>query len=167
VKCPTCGEDHGLLEPTFRRPDAIAAVPSSLRATHVFESDDLCALRARDATQQDRYFVRCLLPVPVRDHEDTRWGVWAEVSGPDSKTIYDAWDDPRQAERPAMDAQLANDIPGYPPTVGLPMRLRMSGPTTRPQLTFAADQSHPFALECRAGVTVHRVKEWLARMGAS
>jgi hypothetical protein len=134
----------------------------------VFESDDLCALRAQDAAQQDRFFVRCTLPVSLLDHagEITRWGVWAEVSGPDSKIIYDYWDDPAQPEQPAMEAQLANDIPGYPPTVGLRMRLRMRGTTTRPELVFAPDQSHPFALECRMGVTVQRVKEWLARIGA-
>lgn len=167
MKCPKCGEQHDLLDPVFNRPDAIAVIPPKLRPGNVMESDDLCALRAQDATQDDRYFVRCTLAVPLVDHDGdvTHWGVWAEVNGPDSKLIYDLWDDPAQTEQPAMDAVLANNIPGYPPTIGLPLKLRMTGPKTRPSLVFAPDQSHPFALECRAGVTVHRVREWLARMG--
>lgn len=169
MKCPKCGERHDLLEPVFKRPDAIAAIPAKLRPGNVMESDDLCALRAQDATQTDRYFVRCTLAVPLVDHdgEATHWGVWAEISGQDSKVIYDRWDDPAQAEQPAMDATLANNIPGYPATIGLALQLRMAGPTTRPKLVFAADQSHPFAVECRAGVTVDRVKDWLRRMGAA
>jgi hypothetical protein len=152
----------------FKRPDAIAVIPAKRRAGNVIESDDLCALRAKKATQTDRYFVRCTLAVPLVDHDGavTHWGVWAEVSGPDSNVIYDRWDDLAQAEQPAMDAVLANNIPGYPATIGLPLRLRMVSPTTRPSVALAPDQSHPFARECNAGVTIGRVKEWLGRMGA-
>jgi hypothetical protein len=151
----------------FKRPDAIAMIPPKLRAGNVIESDDLCALRAQDATQVDRYFVRCTLAVPLVDHDGvvTHWGVWAEVSGHDSKVIYDRWDDPAQMKQPAMDALLANNIRGYPATIGLRLRLRMAGPTTRPSVVFAAKQSHQFARECRAGVTIDRLKEWLGGMG--
>jgi len=167
MKCSSCGQEHDVLDPTFRRPDAVHQFPAAQRPGNVMEGDDLCAIRAQDASQVDRYFVRCTLAVPLLDHGDqtVHWGLWAEVDGLDSKRIYDLWDDPDQAAQPAIDARLANNIPGYPATIGLPLRLKMTGPRTRPALVFRAQALHPFAAECRAGVAIDRVFEWLARMG--
>ena len=167
VKCSTCGKQHDVLDPAFRRPDAVHSIPSELRAGNVMESDDLCAIRAQDSAQLDRYLVRCILPVRIVDHDGelTQWGLWAEVSAAVSKVTYDRWDDPDQATQPPLEGVLANNIPGYLATIGLPVRIQMNDPKSRPTLELAADAAHPFATECRNGVTIDRVLAWLSNMG--
>jgi len=162
MKCDSCGSDHELLDPAFRRPDAIHRLPKHLRAGNVIESDDLCALRARSDSETDHYFVRCTMDVSLLDRpgELTQWGLWAEIGGEDSARIRDLWTAPEQTGV-TFSATLANDIPGYAPTIGLPMRLQLTGPKTRPSLVFTAQARHPFVDECRAGVRVHRLAEWL------
>jgi hypothetical protein len=163
MKCSICGEEHELLEPAFARPDVIFAMTAEEKRGRVSESNDLCALRGVD--EPDRYFVRGVLPVRLLDAPDTTaWGLWAEVAEDDAKDIYDRWDDPDQAAHPAFEATLANQIPGYPDTLGLPLALRLTGPKTRPALAFAGSSIHPFVRECLAGVCVHRVMEWLGAM---
>ena len=91
----------------------------------------------------------------------TAWGIWAEVAESDFHQIVEKWSDPQQGELPPMEARLANGIPRYPETVGLPAMLQLTGPTTRPELTFDGSSIHPFVVECRHGVCTHRVMEWL------
>ena len=128
------------------------------------EDDDICALRGDKGTA-NRYFVRCTLPVQLLDAPGRScWGLWAEVSEPDSVVICNAWDDPNQNKLSPIEARVANRIPGYPDTIDLPVTLRLTGPTTRPELSMRSDSLHPFARECLAGVCTHRVQEWLEWM---
>lgn len=128
------------------------------------ENNDICALRGDDG-HADRYFVRCVLPVhPLDSGGNCCWGLWAEVSEEDSVVVWNAWDDPDQSTIPPMQAKIANRVPGYPDTVDLPVLLRLTGPTSRPELSLAGDSLHPFARECLEGVCTHRVKEWLDAM---
>jgi len=163
MKCPTCGDEHDLLEPSFRRPDAVVGLPRDERAQRVKETDDLCAIWAGSDDEPHLYFVRCVLPVRLLDAEgDTAWGLWVQVAETDFHRIAGAWSDPDQASLPPMDAWIANQVPNYPDTIGLPVTLRLTGPTTRPQLTLDPGSTHPFATECLRGVCVHRVMDWLA-----
>jgi hypothetical protein len=133
----------------------------------VLENQDICALRG-DGGHPNRYFVRCTLPVRLLDAPTTmRWGLWAEVAEKDSVIIWNAWDDPEQDKIPAMQASVANRIPGYPDTTGLPVLLRLTGPKSRPELSLRRDSPHPFVRECQAGVSIHRVREWLDALASS
>jgi hypothetical protein len=97
--------------------------------------------------------------------DSTRWGLWAEVAEKDLTRVLELWDSTSQAQEPPFTALVANHVPGYPETLGLPVQMRLTGPTTRPALAFDAAEQHPLAVECRAGVSVHRVMEWLNAMG--
>lgn len=164
MKCATCGEEHDLLDPTFLRPDAVVRLPAEERA-RVQSNNDLCRIRSVSGLEQDRYFVRCVLPVPLLDAgSDIAWGLWVEVVEADFRRVLDTWSDPDQASQPPMDAQIANQIPGYPNTLGLPVCLRLTGPTTRPEVAFAREVDHQFARECVHGVDVHKALEWLEAM---
>jgi hypothetical protein len=89
MKCPTCGEEHKLLDPIFRRPDAVVTLSEAERKSRVKENDDLCVIRAQDAEPADRYFVRCLLPVRLLDATSgINWGIWAEVAEADFRRIW-------------------------------------------------------------------------------
>ena len=63
MRCATCGEAHALLDPAFRRPDAVALMPPDERAERVKEDDDLCAIWATEKGKRHWYYVRCVLPV--------------------------------------------------------------------------------------------------------
>src|SRR4029450_5881419 len=108
------------------------------------------------------HFVRAVLPVNV-EHRDIpiRWGLWAEVSPQAFRRILELWSHPGQSTEQPFEAALANHIPSYPETLGLPCSLRLSGPTTRPSIGFPEHLDHPLAAEYRAGVTAHRAVEWV------
>ena len=88
MKCATCGDDHDLLDPTFRRPEAVVALAGNERANRVKEGDDLCVIRACADAEPHRCFVRCVLKVPLLDADgETAWGLWAEVEVTDFRRI--------------------------------------------------------------------------------
>jgi hypothetical protein len=165
MKCSQCDEDHVLLDPVFRRPEAVVILSDEERAFRVKDGNDVCFIREDASNLRIRYFVRCVLKVRLLDAEgESAWGIWAEVGEADCRRILDAWTDPDQAALPAMEATIANRVPGYPDTLGLPATLRLTGPTTRPALELTGDSIHPFAREVHAGVCTHRVMEWLEDM---
>jgi len=79
--------------------------------------------------------------------------------------VRELWSDPRQALEPHFQAKIANAIPGYPSTLNLPVFVQLTDPSTRAAAYFPAQLQHPFAVECRAGVTVPRVLEWFRSIG--
>jgi hypothetical protein len=165
VRCPQCNTEHALLDPTFKRPDDIFALAAEDRSRRAFESDDVCSMEPTEGGAR-RHFVRCILPVKLTDVPDsTRWGLWAEVAEKDLTRVLALWDSPLQAEEPAFAALIANHVPDYPETIGLPVQMKLTGPNTRPTLALDAASQHAFAVECRSGVSVHRAIEWLKAMG--
>ena len=162
MNCSVCGKENEVLDPAFRRPDAVAAMPENLRKLRVKENDDLCEIRTGVDAEPSRCFVRCVLKVDVLDHPDpVSWGVWVEVGKDDFQHVLDEWSEPIQTTEPAMTAHLANSIPGYSETIGLQMSMRLTGPETRPELLIDHSINHPFANDVRQGVSHQRVQEWL------
>jgi hypothetical protein len=167
MKCGQCDAEHALtdLEPSFRRPEDVVNLPQEVRERWVQEDDDLCRING-GGEAPDRYFVRCTLRVPLTDAGGSfNWGVWAEVDEPVFNRVLELWTDPDQASEPAMPARLANPVPCSPDTMGLPVELKLTSPKTRAALSFTPEPDHPFADECRKGVSVHRLIEWLEEMG--
>lgn len=165
MKCSTCGKEHDLLEPTFRRPDAVFKLQCELQTGKVKENDDLCTIEGQNEGESTRSFVRCVLNVALLDSEEaTAWGLWAEVNEADFQLIVENWTNPLQDKLPPIPALIANRVPGYPDTTGLRVKLKLTGPTSRPQLFLENDSAHPFARECLNGVCSHRVMEWLESM---
>jgi hypothetical protein len=164
VRCAICGEESDLLamEPSYGRPDAYFEVPKKQREYLTNFSKDDGRIRNADDTER-RYFLRVLLSIPIRGEErDVAWGVWVEVSAADWERAYDLWDDPRQGEEPSFPARLANTLRGYEGTLGLPGRVRLTGPKTAPLFELDADVGHPLAREQRTGVDAQRVIEWVS-----
>jgi hypothetical protein len=165
MRCSVCGAEHKVvdLEPSFSRPDEVVALPAELRAQRVKEDDDLCSMSGVDSP--DRYFVRCVLPVPLLDvGRSFNWGLWAEVGRAAFERVVELWRDPNQALEPAMAATVANQVPLSPDTRGLAVQMHLISPTARASLRVGSDDAHPFSVECRQGVTVHRLLEWLEAM---
>ncbi len=158
-RCAKCGAEHEFLDPVFVRPDAFLRLSKDVRQKFAHADDDLCRIALPD--QPVRFFVRCVLPVQVRDHQqDLWWGLWAEVAESTFNRIVELWESPGQDKEPLLDGSLANLIPGYPDTRQLQVRIRLIGPTSRPTLQFQVPFDHPFVEECVSGVDAHRAAEW-------
>jgi len=158
-QCRICGQEHEFLDPTFRRPEAYVRLDSRTRNEDARADDNLCLIELPG--EPPRYFVRGVLPVSVPERpEGLMWGLWAEVSEAAFRRVLELWSAPDQSSEPPFDAELANVIPSYVDTLGLPMRVYLTGPTTRPRFEFDATAHHPFVEECRLGVNAHRASEW-------
>ena len=167
MRCSVCGKEHDLLEPAFRRPDIIFALSPEEREARANEDDDMCRLGPGAGEPEGyRYFLRAVLPVRLVDAADsTAWGLWVELSEADILRVRELWTDPRQADEPPFSAVIANHVPGYPETLGLPVRVQLQDPPRRAELSFEPGTAHSFAAECEAGVSGHKVVDWLRTMG--
>jgi hypothetical protein len=158
-RCSTCGAEHKLLDPAFRRPEQYVRLAPELRQSHAKASDDLCRISLPE--ESTRYFVRGVLPVTVFGYPDgVWWGVWAEVAESSFNRIIQLWSEADQKGEPLFQGELANLIPSYPNTLGLRLFIRLTGPTSRPEFRFDAGEHHPFVSECEAGVDAHRAIQW-------
>jgi hypothetical protein len=155
-KCSDCGEMHPIsdIELTFRRPDDIAALPIEEIEERCQFNDDIYIL------DKKRYFVRGLIPLPVRDRfEPYSIGAWAEVSLESFQRIYDLWESDTQTAEPPFKGILANLVPGANNSLGSTLELQLTGPTTRPKFLItelgtelAKQQSH--------GISEHKAHEY-------
>ena len=162
VRCSTCGQEHDLsrTEPSFWRPDTFFSVPEEGREGRISHNDDTCLIASTDG-QGLTCYLRTVLEVPIKDEGRTiGWGVWVEVSDQVYQRVDELWEAPNQNEEPPLPCTLANDIPHYPSTRGLPGTIQLTGPTTQPSLVLASDLEHLFAVEAREGVHIERSLEW-------
>jgi hypothetical protein len=161
--CEQCGHTHDIssMEPAFNSPHAWWEISEDERARSKL-SNDLCMIFA-DGT---RGFIRAVLPIPVSGRAlPVSWGIWVEVDQATWETVLELWKDPRQHEHAPFDVTLANNIPGSPPTAGLPVQLHLTSPTTRPRVEIASDVEHPFAQQQREGVSESQIMAWLHAVG--
>ena len=128
--CSECGAVHSRadVELAFKLPDAIFALSAEERDARCIVGKEECTLDGQ------RYFLRGLIPIPVRGRERVYCiGAWAEIDAATRTRIRELWTDPLQSSEPPFAAILANSISLVPSTLGLPISLRLTGPTTRPE----------------------------------
>lgn len=163
-RCRSCTKLHqGLPELTFGAPDRYVLVPESERADRARLGTDYCVV-------DDCYFyLRCRLELPVRGFAETlRLGVWARI-GKDLFTTYfqRAGSVDELAIEPFF-CLIANDLPGYPGTNGLPGKVVAGeGRGGAPSLVPGAAE-HPLARDARDGLSIERALEIVhaSRLGA-
>jgi hypothetical protein len=159
--CTVCGKAHPRenMELTLHRPDAIAALPKEIRSERCKESDDLCTYWG-EGSESKRFFVRGVLPIPV-DGRDVpyRIGAWAEVDKNVFYRIVDLWQKANQSQEPPFSAVLANEIPPHRDALGLKVQLRLTSPTSRPDL-IVLDRSHALYHEQTRGISGHKAYEY-------
>ena len=163
MRCSECGRDHpeSHIEPFFERPDPYLALSPGEREKAKADRD-LCMIGCWDEDGH-RCFVRTVLFVPVRGRDrPIGWGLWVEVPPATFRCILESWRDEADPNAAPFSGRLANNLPGYPPSLDLPVLIRPSGPNTRPIIEFSSQVVHPFAGEAATGVTEHRVAEWLS-----
>ena len=137
----------------YDRPDAYYAVDEEERAQRCTMTSDLADVDGK------AFFIRCMLDVPVRgEQEPFGWGVWARVAEADFHRYRGLFRSADQCGEPPFPATLANQLPGYPQTVGVAASVQLTSDATRPTL-IVVDGAHPLAAEQKYGVGPERVLE--------
>lgn len=153
-----CGEEHSIdeIELTFRRPDDAAKLSAADRARLLEENSDLCGIEGK------RFFIRALLPLPVESRElPYSIGLWVDVTQATFDRVYNLWDSEDQLTEPPFAAHIANEIPTAAGSLGLNAKLRLTGPTTRPNV-FLQPSGHQLYTEQARGISAHRASEYSA-----
>ena len=162
ISCSICGEPHDLgnIDPAFTRPEAYVQIPPDQRGTRANHGDEGCIVVSEDGSTLT-YYVRAVLYVPIRgEAKPIGWGLWVEVDHATYMTVGDHLQDLHQSSLGPFPATLANRLPHYPETLGLPGTVQPTGPTTRPTFRFSPLSTHPFAKEALNGVLPERALEW-------
>jgi hypothetical protein len=155
--CATCGQDHEGLSTDwgFALPDEVWAIPEEERDAQARYDDDLCQWG-------DRFFIRCILPVPLKGTDDYfGWGAWAEVAAEVFERYLDLYDADGR-EEPPHPAKLANKLPPYAgTTLGTRMLIQLQTPDERPTLSLSEGDKSRLAQEQRDGIDAARHHEIL------
>ena len=152
--CEVCGKSHAgqSTDMAFSLPDEVWAIPEDERASRAKWTTDLCQMG-------EHYFIRCLLPIPFIDQPGyCGWGVWAQVEWPVFKRYLEIYDQDA-SEEPEAIGLLANAIPAYGESFGLPVRLHFASSTQRPRLSFSVAEERLLASEARTGISYARYHE--------
>jgi len=149
--CGICGETHpGLTTDwAYTLPDEVWALSEPERATRAKYDSDLCRL-------DNRYFIRCILPVPLTDQNEAFcWGAWAEVSEQTFYRYVELYEVDGSSE-PSHPGRLANALSPYGQTLGVPVLVQFGDPTKRPGLTALVNDHSLLAREQRLGIDAER-----------
>lgn len=140
-RCPCCGKAvQGVLDVGYDHPDAWPHASYRKNGGTVTVGQD--RLTADLCWSGNRFYVRGLLALPIRGTDATfAFGPWAEVSSPTFEAYRAVFGTPAEAALGASPAHLANALPGFPDSAGLPLMIRFAGGTDRPQFT-VSEPSH-------------------------
>lgn len=158
--CAVCGQSHAgaPTDTAYTLPDSVWALPLDEREDKAKWTTDLCSMG-------DDYFIRCLLEIPFTDQPGYYgWGAWAKVEKQDFRKYLEFYDKDGSIE-PPIPGTLANELPTYGATLGVPVLVRLRTSDQRPGIEFAADTDHPLAREARSGMSYARFHEVLLARG--
>ncbi len=98
--------------------------------------------RAFVALDDARFFVRCLLPIPVEGYGNWSAGVWIEVTKADFERVRAVWDDAEAYPALTFSGTIANDLAGdadLPVPFGTPVSLHVTN-VDEPPKVFASEE---------------------------
>ncbi|WP_105005255.1 DUF2199 domain-containing protein [Rhizobium leguminosarum] len=154
--CSICGIQHdGLItDRAYKLPDDVWSIPEAERSEKARFDSDLCQFG-------ERFFMRCILLVPFTNHPGAfGWGVWAEVDWPTFKRYLELYKVDGSSE-PAHGGLLANEIPGYPRTLGSEIEVNFGNASERPTIRLTPEDDSQLAEEQRRGMNHARHHEIL------
>jgi hypothetical protein len=156
MKCPNCDEEHEWweMEIGFEVPDPYLKLSREERSARCQINPDICVIDG------DRFFVRGVLQIPIRETERSfGWGVWAELS-PKCYQQYLKLEQIPELPQERIACQLASEVPSYADSLGLKLNLWVLGSTQRP-LFYVQDVEHAMGKDQQQGVSEIRVLTWL------
>lgn len=93
-----------------------------------------------------------------------RLGAWVEVGWPAFERYLQLYEADGTHE-PVIHGALANQLPCYGDTLGLPVQVQFQSSTSRPTISFPEEAAHPLAVEARGGMSYARFHEVLLTRG--
>ena len=145
--CNTCGDTHEGL-PTdlaWTLPDVVWSISEADRTSLAKFDTDRCQLG-------DRFFIRCILELPFREQSGYYgWGVWVELPESSFYRYVELYDEDGSSE-PVVSGHLANEIPAYPSTLGLPVTVQFQDSTSRPTVNVPTTSNHALAAAQFGGI---------------
>lgn len=154
--CRVCGRSHEG-QPTdygYLLPDVVWNEPPEVRQAHLDWATDVCSY-------QGRWFLRGVLEISFR-FEPGRfgWGAWIEVSEETIARFREHYGEKadHSAREPGM---LANRLPVYADTLGLPAEVQFGPLHLRPLLFLPESVEHLLATDQREGIDEARYHEIL------
>jgi hypothetical protein len=152
--CSICGKRCDELEPAFRRPDAVFAVPEQERDRRVRQSDDFVSI------DDEAFFIRGVVPIPVEDLDHPYcWGFWVKVARKHFEEYQRFFNVDPPRDHPGFEGTLANQTRHLAPTLGSPVNVGLQSGRHRPVIMLL-DESHTLAQDQARGVTRSRVHTW-------
>ena len=162
--CSVCGGTHAgeLRDVRLALPEPIFRLDEDERESRSWVGEDAAIFRDGD---RDRFFVRGLLELAVRDDEDGfRYGAWVEVGEEDYGALGELWHDPDGARAEPFRGTLANELAPYAFTEGLEVLVRLRDVRLLP-LVELEDGQHELVRAQRHGISAHRAHELAASVG--
>jgi hypothetical protein len=98
-----CGDLAEPLERNYGEPDDIFALGKD-KGVRAKVSRSFCSLDG------ERFFVRCLLPIPVEGYRQWTIGLWLEVARAEHDRAAAVWDDPERYPALRFSGVIANDV---------------------------------------------------------
>jgi hypothetical protein len=159
IRCKHCGKEHEEIDTQigFGKPDAYFKVPETERDQRTIVNSDICDI------DRSRFFARGVLQIPVHEHEHFGWGIWVEMRAADFDRYMSLYESPDQANEPPLRGHIATSIPAYrEDSLGIPVSVQLTGPTTRPILFVNEGVDHPIADEQRNGISMDRLNDYFS-----
>lgn len=153
-ECTACGQYHvGMPGFGWDYPVQYLLVPERDRERRVRLGRDTCVI------DDQWFFVRGCLEVPVRGHEEPlSWGVWCSLSRDSFLRYGRLLDEVTREPGESFFGWLCSAVPGYPDTQQLKTMVRVRPWPTRP-LVELEPTDHPLAVEQREGISEARARE--------
>ena len=86
------------------------------------------------------------------------YSLWASLSQDDFNRALQLWNDPQRISEPSYEGQIANQLTGYPDTLGLKAAIHSRKVGFRPLIRLNPSL-HPLASEQLQGIEMRRVQE--------
>ena len=151
--CERCGEEHPgpPMAYSSTAPGRWYTLADEEKAASRLDGE-LCVIAGTE------WFLRANLEVPVSDAEEPLvFSAWVQVEPEVFRTILERWDEPGRVDDPGYPGALANDLAGFPATLGLEVEIQTDAPGTRARAVPLVSD-HPLSVACWEGIDLARVR---------
>ncbi len=158
--CRICGNRHDPLSLSFQvdSPDTWNAISPADRPHRGELSSDTCII------DNQFFFVRGNIEIPViGESKPFSYGAWVSLAEQNFRRCCALWASPGREKEPSYFGWLNTQLPGYPDTFNLKIRLHTRPVGERPFIELEPT-AHPLAVEQRTGITLSRVQEIVERL---
>ena len=142
----------------WKMPDAVWELLEDRRSRLARLTPDLCEF-------EGGFFIRAVLELPFSEQPGHfAWDPWVELPEQHYRRYVELYHEDASDE-PMVPGVLANEIPAYPSTLGLPVLVRFRDRSSRPGVHVAETSHHALAAEQSRGIGNQRYHELLAATG--